>query len=296
LICSRSLDPALREGLRRAIRDMGPGEIGVGDFTTWQSIRDATDARLALAELRWLARERPAPVTVETRLAPGAEGQPGAAALLEAARQAVRLSGTELVLFDEDFHEHIDFTWTVEPIHDGAVRLRSSVPGADLDDQVFQLSFRDPEDLTKRIVSLVHSRLHRLRYVWPWSGSVPIVIRDTSFTLPVGTVVKVQKIAWLDPAKNKFRGGPVFDARIRLADYNKYELAPDSFPAAEQITELDPLGNTAYRVLLPRAAQERRLFRALTVAFVALFVLAAVLVVVDLARARRAARLRNEPA
>ena len=63
--------------------------------------------------------------------------------MVEAARHAVRLSGTEFTLFDEDFHEHIDVVWKLDEIHDGAARLTSSLPGTGIDDQVFPLSRRD---------------------------------------------------------------------------------------------------------------------------------------------------------
>ena len=43
--------------------------------------------------------------------------------MAEAARHAVRLSGTEMVLYDEDFHERLDTEWTLDEIHDGASRL-----------------------------------------------------------------------------------------------------------------------------------------------------------------------------
>lgn len=103
LICSANLDAGLKERLRQAIKSMGRDEINIGDFRTWQGITEATDARLALADLRQAARERVAPVTVEIQLAPGASPSPKTSELIDAAKQAVRLSGTEFVLYDEDF-------------------------------------------------------------------------------------------------------------------------------------------------------------------------------------------------
>jgi hypothetical protein len=285
LVCSRSLPPAVKERIRAAVRSMGPDEIDTGDFETWQDIRQATAARLALGELRWLARERTAPVTVEVRLHEEAGTSPEAEELLEATRQAVRLAGSEFILFDDDFHEHIDFNWTLEPIHDGAVMLRSAIPGTGIAEQEFQISFLDAEGLTKRIASLVHDRLHRIRYLWPYSEEPPIVIRDTATSIPVGETVKVQKISWLDPPRNSFRAGPVFDARIHEAGFHRYQLEVGDFADEEAgALNLDAMSNTAYRVILVRPEAESPLFRALTIAFLVLLVLAAGGALIDLRR------------
>lgn len=285
LVCSASLDPQIKERLRSAAAGMSPDQIGVGDFRTWQSVREATDARLALGDLRWLARERVPAVTVDIRLQPKADAPRPPVALIDAARQAVRLSGTEFVLFDGDFHEHIDFAWTLEPIHDGAVVLHSSIPGSDIPEQRFQISFRDPEDLTRRIVALIQARLHRIRYVWSYSGTKPMIIRDMAFSLPAGTVVQVQKISWLDPERNKFRAGPIFDARLSDSGFFRYELDPDDFSnSGEQFAGFDAMSNTAYRVILLRSSEERRIFRILTGIFLGLLLVSAAAAIVDLRR------------
>ncbi|MHC4450064.1 MAG: PhnD/SsuA/transferrin family substrate-binding protein, partial [Planctomycetota bacterium] len=103
LVCSRSAPQAFKDGVRRAIRAMDENEISVGDFLHWVDIREATEALGALAGLRWLAREQVAPVTVDVRA--GRESNSGTAIMIEAARHAVRLSGTEFVLFHKEFHE-----------------------------------------------------------------------------------------------------------------------------------------------------------------------------------------------
>ena len=288
LVCSGSLDPDSKKRLKAAIGSMDRGEIGQGDFDSWQVIKDATDARLALADLRWSARQRTTPVIVEVRLAYDAEAAHGSMDLLEAIRQAVRLTGSEFVLYDQDFHEHIDFRWTVEPIHDGAILLRSAIPGSEIPEQVFQLSFADLESLTQRIASLIHSRMHRIRYIWPYSDDPPIVIRDTAASIATGSTVKVQRISWLDPVRNWFRAGVLVDARIREAGFYKYELEPDDFlQVGERGLNLNALSNEAYRVVFVSPDDEQPLFRALTVAFVSLLVLAAGGAVFDLRRRSR---------
>jgi ABC-type phosphate/phosphonate transport system substrate-binding protein len=285
LICSASLERDVKDRLRAAISSMSEKEIGTGDFRTWASIRDATSARTALAELRWLAREAPARVTVDIRLPEGRPVDRRAALLLESARQAVRLSGTEFVLFDGDFHEQIDYVWTVEPIHDNAVLLRSQMPGAGIPDQVFDISFRDGQDLARRMVSILTGGIHRVRYAWPYSGTTPVVIRDTAFPVPVGAKVKVQRIRWLHPERNMFRAGEIVEARIADSDFFKYKLnAPGVFPEG---VSLDPLSNESFRVLLLRPVEERRLFRVLTVVFIALLALAALGGAMSLARRAR---------
>lgn len=275
LVCSRSLDPKLKETLREALKGMGPDEIALGDFRSWGNFEDHAEARKALADLRWQARVGAAPVTVEIRMRKGHERHPGADQLLESLRQAVRLSATELVAYDPDFHEHVDYVWTVEPVHDGAIALRSAVPGFDEPEQVFRLSFRAGGDLTQRVISLVHARLHRIRAVWPYSGRPPIVIRDTAFAVPAGQTVKVQRVTWLDPERDKFRGGTVFKARIDRSDYYRYELNGDDLRAGGLAQEPNPLSNESYRVLLATPPRERWIFRALTLAMVALLSAAA---------------------
>jgi len=291
LVCSASLDRAVKERLRAAIDAMGEAEINTGDFRTWHSIRQATDARLALAKLRWMARERAARVTVEISAAGDDRESDNALLLVEAARQAVRLSGTEFVLYDEDFHEHIDYRWTLKPIHDNAAQLESIIPGSGLDNQQFQISFRDSHGLTERIESIVRSRLHRIRYVWPYSGNSPIVIRDTSAGLTPDSRVKVQRITWLDPRRNQFRQGPVFDATVQDASLYRYRLDPDDFERSGGGAVLhDAMSNISYRVILPVATENRALFQVLAMLFVGGLVLAAVGGAYDIWRAGRIER------
>jgi len=287
LICSSGLEAPVKDRLRNAIRKMGPDEINIGDFRTWSGIGEAMDARQALADLRWLARARVPAATVEISLDPRTRKLPVGAALLEAARQAVRLAGTELVLFDDDFHTHIDYTWTIERIHDGAVVLHSRINGVGIEDQEFRLSFLNGEDLTRRIVAIAQARLHRIRYVWAYSSSPPTIIRDIAFSIPVGSSLQIQRVRWLDPERNKFQAGPVFKARIRDGGFYRYALDPDDFSrSGEPVVSFDPLSNLSYRAYLLRPLEQRTLFAALTYALVGLLALAAGTAVVASLRGR----------
>lgn len=276
LVCSRSLDPKVKEALRAALHGMGAEEIGIGDFRTWKTFEEQAEARKALADLRWMARESAAPVTVEVRMAKGFEASPVAGELLEALRQSVRLSGTELVPYDRDFHEHVDYLWTLEPVHAGAVLLRSRVQGFEVPDQEFRISYRASEDLSRRIIAIVQSRLPRIRSVWPYSHRPPIVVRDSAFTVPAGQTVKVQRVTWLDPERDKFRAGRTFDARIDRSDYYRFELNAEDFKNGDALKDMNPLSNEAYRVLLVNPPEERLIFRLLTLAMVLCLVGAAV--------------------
>jgi len=283
LVCASSLDAVRRDKLEKAIASMKPDAIGLGDFRTWQPIREATDARLALGELRQAARSGTDMIPMQIELAEGASIPPArASALLDAARQAVHLSETEFTLYDADFHAHFDFRWRLEPVHDGAVVLHSSIAGADIPEQTFQLSFRDSEDLTSRLVSIIHSRLHRIRYIWPFSIGGPSIIRDIAFELPVGAPVSVQHVTWIDPERDKFTEGKYFRSSIRSISPYRYQLPVEDFPGAAAL--LDPLSNEAYRVILQRAATRPWVFQALTMALVACFVLAGAASGITLAR------------
>ncbi|MFQ5865570.1 MAG: phosphate/phosphite/phosphonate ABC transporter substrate-binding protein [bacterium] len=294
LVCSTSLDASIKNAIRNAIRSMTDNEqdhINIGDFKTWVDLNAATDeataAREALADLRWAAKERQAPVTVDIRKARskkfGLEDWH-----LEAARQAVRLSGTEFILYDQDFHKSSpDVIWTLELIHDGAIELTSDIKAvAKLKPQEFQISFENAEDLTTRIGFLIHSRMHRIRYIWPYEDKAPKVIRDVAFPLPQGAQVYVQKITWKDPDKNIYIGGENFAAKVEETDFYKFQLSDAKFPKTSDGTkfDFDPMSNIMYRVILVRASHERAIFRYLTIVFVGLLVMAAVGLVLDVRR------------
>jgi len=273
LVVSAAMDSAGRARIQSAIRRMAEDEIGEGDFLTWRDISDAPDAREALANLRWLARERPPAVTVDVRRAD--RGAHVAEHLLEAARQAVRLSSTEFVNYDDDFHAHRDYVWTLEHVRDGTVSLSSRVIGSDVDDQRFWISFNDEDDLTRRIGSLIHGRLHRVRYVWPYRPEQPTVVRDVAFSLPPGSPVRVRRVLWLDAQRNYFQQDAEFEARVSSADFFKLELEPNFVAPAQAGFGFDPMSNISYRVVLIRPATESWLFRGLAILFVLLLAAAA---------------------
>jgi ABC-type phosphate/phosphonate transport system substrate-binding protein len=290
LVTSTSVGEGLRTQLQQAIQGMDEGDLrafsstepggaggDLGDFALWVDLYDARPqwaaearaARAALRNLSRLPRRRPAPVTVQIH----SEN----AGYREAAEQALRLSGTELVLYDETLHRHIDVVWTVEGVHKEAVVLTSEIAGHDLPQQRFHVSFIDQEDLTKRIGALVHSRMHRIRYLWPYRKS-PTIMRDVAFGLPAGSPVSVRRIEWIDPEINYFRQGAQFASRVEESDFSRYELAE----FAQEFGDFaDPLSNVAYRVVLLRPSHESKLLLAFTAIYVVLILLAAAAAVVD---------------
>jgi ABC-type phosphate/phosphonate transport system substrate-binding protein len=273
LVVSAAMDSVTRGRIVAAIREMGADEIGEGDFRTWQDINAAPAAREALANLRWLARERPSAVTVDVRRADRGGALPDH--LLDAARQAVRLSATEFVNYDDDFHAHRDYVWSVEAVRDGTISLTSRIIGSDTEDQRFWISFGDEEDLARRIANLIHTRMHRVRYVWPYRPERPTVVRDVGFNLPPGSPVRVRRVQWLDAQRNYFQQDAEFDARVASADFFKLELEPHFVAPAQAGFGFDPMSNISYRVVLLRPAAESTLYRVLTGVLVLLLVAAA---------------------
>ena len=85
-------------------------------------------------------------------------------AYVHAAREAVRLSGTEFVLEDRDLHKRADMTWALESTHDGALKLTSRLnSGFAKSAEEFKISFVDTNDLPRRIADLARSRLQQQR-------------------------------------------------------------------------------------------------------------------------------------
>lgn len=272
LVCSAHLDQATRTQLRKAIGELG--EINIWDFQAWSDIRSESTAKEALAALRHSAEQRPAPVTVRIG---SSQSNPSASLLatMETIKHAVRLSGTEMVPFDPHFHKRHDVDWNVELIHDGAINLTSTITNTNLAAQQYQISFTDGEDLTKRIGSFLHSRMHRIRYIWPYDDERPTVVRDTAFPISAETQVKVMSITWTDPQKNAFSDGDSFDANVVEPTPFGFQLASSAFPKNGNFYDFDPMSNVSYRVVLVRSSGPGRMFTVLTYGFVGLLLLAA---------------------
>ncbi|PWT79979.1 MAG: hypothetical protein C5B57_12980 [Blastocatellia bacterium] len=293
LVVSRRTPPDVVRLLRDAIRSMNkndPGEIHTDDYRWWVDLKEADEARSALANLRRIAAEHPAPVTVQIQKAGPASER--LSECVEAARQAIRLSGTELVVFDEDSHYHKDVVWTLSLIHDGAVDLKTDIAGSELPPQRFQISFNDTPDLTKRIGTLIHSRMHRIRYIWPYEEKTPTIIRDVDFSVRPGTPLKARRITWLNPERNYFREGDSFEAAVTGEDFYKFSLDPTRFSTAgnEGGWASEPMSNIAYRVVLVRPSEEPFVFQALTVVLVVILIGAAAGCTVDIRRREKALR------
>ena len=267
LVASHSLGQPAIERIHAAIRTSRKQDerIDVGDFLWWDDIRDANEASAALWTLRRQAAAPPAPVPIRVEdAAPGSPLQE----LVEASRQAIRLAGTEFVVFDPDFHKSADVVWKLTALHDGAVLLRSSIElPPDVAPQEFTISFSSPEDLTARISALIHNRMNRIRYIWPYRANATI-LRDVAFALPPASSLKISRITWVDPSRNDFNEGGTLDARVSSSDFYKFQLQPES------PLQFNPLSNAAYRTVLVRPPLASAWLKIFSFAFVALLLLA----------------------
>ena len=294
LVSSASLPRKIKQRIQRALsrmKDDPNAHIDTGDILWWEDIRNAFETRAALATLRRLAVQQLAPVTVT--VAPDPE-EPPRAEHLEAAKQAVRLSGSEFILRDPDFHlRAADAIWTLTPIHDGAIFLKTDIKGSGLAPQEFQISFTDTADLLRRIGALIHSRMHRIRYIWLYRDEVPTLIRDFDFPVVEGSKLKAQKITWTDLDRLAFVEGKFFDATVTNSNFFKIELDKAEFDVVGNRYDFRPMGNVAWRVVLVRLSQERLILRALTVIFIVLLTLAAVGLVLDVRRKEKAGAVQT---
>jgi ABC-type phosphate/phosphonate transport system substrate-binding protein len=288
LVCSRWIPAAVADQLRKAIGSMNqndPGEIQTGDYRWWVDFKEADAARTALANLRRIAGQQRAPVTVQIQMAASDGASRGVTEYVEAARQAIRLSATEFVVYDEDSYNHKDVVWTLALAHPGAVDLKTEIVGSELPPQQFQISFTNSSDLAKRIGALIHSRMHRIRYIWPYEEKSPTIIRDVDFSVLPGTLLKARRITWLNPERNYFREGDLFDVSVKSADFYKFMLDDARFPtAAGAGWAQEPMSNVAYRVVLVRPAEEPFIFQALTAALVGLLAATAAACTLDIRR------------
>lgn len=279
LVVSHSTDPILKEKLHQSIGDLKSDGINVGDFLTWINFNRTPKARRALAMLRWKARTKPKPVPIQIRNA-HQEGNPVDERDLEAAKQAIRLSGTEFVVFDEDFHKHFDVLWTIRKTHQNALEITSEFVDSGLTPQVFHISFKtnDMESLVYRIGSEITGRMDRIRYVWPFDDNHPRVIRDVDFDIPKGEIMKGQKITWKDVSNNDSIVSNPFDVEISLTDFNSFELTERGFPKrpGSNQFDFDPMSNVSYRIFLVRPEQDPLMIKILSSTLIALFALSSI--------------------
>ena len=283
LIVSNAIGNDTKNELTRALEGMKGGHIKIGDFDSWMPVDKAPDAIQALAALERLAMAPPAPVVVRVVTVGDAREYQSEI------EQAVRLAGTEFVLEVAQVHKAHDVIWTVEKVHDGAVTLSTAMSDDKIEDanQRFQLSFIPAAkgDLTRRVVSLIHSRMHRIRYIWPYKSNAPTVIRNVDFSIPNGAQLQISRIAWTNPDTNSFTPDYSFVSRVQTADDYKVTFDVTPFRNPSGATDFQkPLSNAAYRVVLRRESVETLSSKVLTATFVGLLALVAVGAGFDLRR------------
>ena len=289
LVATRKVDDAIKNAITaklEKLQPIGPDAPG-SDVDTWVqwSHVEAGPARRALSDLRRQAGSLTLSVVVDVQPNPSS---PVEGDLLDAARLAIRRAGIELVDRSQyfDYYKKSDIRWELERIHDGAVRLTVRYENFRLDNaevtQQFDVSFQQPSDLTRRLVSLIHSRLHRIRPVWLYNDAAPTVLRDVEFD--IAKRVPFQEIQWYEPQRNDYRlEGESHVANVEKEETFEIQLAAAEFPRRPDNRSLDfePMGRQAFRVLLMRVTPERTLFRALTIVFVVLLVAGAAAFVWD---------------
>lgn len=282
LVYSKSGGRNFKEQIVDAIKLMKDEDINEGDFLKWIDFQQAAQARKALASLRWLAKVPPPLVTVKIRR--DHQDKAIEEKHLEAAKQALRLSGTELIIFDEDYHKTFDTLWTLKMTHEDSIVITSEFVSAGIK-QEFPISFKknDMLSLTTKIGHIISDRMHRIRYIWPFDDETPRVLRDVDFGIPDGTVIKAQKITWVDFNRNEYIIDTPFDVNVVKSDFNSFQLESDGFPRkkAGNKYDFDPMSNITYRVFLMRVTSDRLVLQIFTVGLIVLFSLAALFAVVD---------------
>ena len=261
LVATRKVDDKTKDAITaklETLQPIGPDAPGsdVHTWVQWANV-EAEGARRALSELRRQAGSSTLPVVVDVQ--PN-QSSPVDGDLLDAARLAIRRAGTELVDRSQyfDYYKKSDIRWELERIHDGAVRLTVRYENFRLDNaevtQQFDVSFQAPSDLTRRLVSLIHSRLHRIRPVWLYNDTAPTVLRDVDFD--IAKRVPFQEIQWNEPQRNDYR----LEGESRVANVEKEEtfeiqLATAEFP--ETCRQPEPGLRTDGTAGVPRAAHAR---------------------------------------
>jgi hypothetical protein len=103
--------------------------------------------------------------------------------------------------------------------------------------------------------------------------------------MPVGRKAPVQRITWIDPERNSFRAGPIFEVTVRASNLFVHELEAEDFRRSGGIAaDLDPMSNVSYRVYQLRVMPSNTWFRIATGALVGLLTLAAIAAVFALRR------------
>jgi len=272
----------IKDQILETIRKMEATDIGEGDILKWEDFNASPKARKSLANLRYLAQTTPHPVVINIRKSQK-ENSGIDEKHLEAARQAVRFSGTEMVLFDEDYHSAFDVLWTLETRHDQSILLTSTIMDSGLT-QEFSVSYRigDMQNLASRISRVIDHKMHRIRYVWPFDDETARVLRDVDFQIPVGQQLKVQKITWSDFNTNEYTVDTPFDVEVTHSDFHSFQLKGKGFPQKEDGKfGFEPLGNVAYRVFLERSPNAGETYKLTTKILIGLLGLAALFTLVE---------------
>jgi len=272
----------IKDQILEAIRKMEAVHINEGDILKWEDFNARPKARKSLANLRHLAKTTPHPVVINIRKSQK-ENSGIDEEHLEAARQAVRLSGTEMVLFDEDYHSAFDVLWTLETRHDHSILLTSTIMDSGLT-QEFSVSYRigDMESLASRISWVIDHKMHRIRYIWPFDDETARVLRDVDFQIPVGQQLKVQKITWSDFNTNEYTVDTPFNVEVTQSDFHSFQLKGKGFPQKEDGKfGFEPLGNIAYRVFLERTPNAGDTYKVTTKILIGLLGLAALFTLVE---------------
>jgi ABC-type phosphate/phosphonate transport system substrate-binding protein len=272
----------IKDQILETLRKMEATDIDEGDILKWEDFNASPKARKSLANLRHLAKTTPHPVVVNIRKSQK-ENSGIDEKHLEAARQAVRFSGTEMILFDEDYHSAFDVLWTLETRHDQSILLTSTIMDSGLT-QEFSVSYRngDMENLASRISRVIDYKMHRIRYVWPFDDDTARVLRDVDFQIPVGQQLKVQKITWSDFNTNEYTVDTPFNVEVTHSDFHSFQLKGKGFPQKEDGKYgFEPLGNVAYRVFLERTPNAGDTYKLTTKVLIGLLGLAALFTLVE---------------
>jgi len=272
----------IKDQILETIRKMEATDIDEGGILKWEDFNASPKARKSLANLRYLAKTTPHPVVINIR-----KSQKESSGIdenhLEAARHAVRFSGTEMVLFDEDYHSAFDVLWTLETRHDRSILLTSTIMDSGLT-QEFSVSYRigDMESLASRISRVIDHKMHRIRYVWPYDDETARVLRDVDFQIPVGQQLKVQKITWSDFNTNEYTVDTPFNVEVTQSDFHSFQLKGKGFLQKEDGKfGFEPLGNVAYRVFLERTTNAGDTYKIITKILIGLFGLSALFTLVE---------------